>query len=110
MCGHATLASAHVVWEAGVLSPGEQARFHTRSGLLTAERRGKEIVLNLPPAPDEPAELPPAIGMALGVTPSYVGKSKFGYLVEADSEDAAQSLKPDFALLRTVSIRSLSAG
>src|SRR5215217_203441 len=39
LCGHATLASAHVLWETGVLRPDEQARFHTKSGLLTADRK-----------------------------------------------------------------------
>src|SRR4051812_35479133 len=43
LCGHATLASAHVLWETGRLRAGEQARFHTRSGLLTAHRRGELI-------------------------------------------------------------------
>jgi PhzF family phenazine biosynthesis protein len=50
-CGHATLASAHMLWEQGHLLTGEQARFHTKSGLLTAERRGEWIELNFPAKP-----------------------------------------------------------
>src|SRR6185295_9725771 len=48
LCGHATLASAHVLWQDGHLPEGRQARFHTRSGLLTADRRGDWIELNFP--------------------------------------------------------------
>jgi len=43
LCGHATLASAHVLWEEGHLAAGAQARFHTRSGLLLADRLGEWI-------------------------------------------------------------------
>src|SRR6059036_2201335 len=41
LCGHATLASAHVLWEIGLLEPGQQATFHTLSGLLAANQKGK---------------------------------------------------------------------
>ena len=51
LCGHATLASAHVLWEEGHLSPNQQARFHTRSGLLTADRDGDWIVMDFPAEP-----------------------------------------------------------
>src|SRR5512135_245963 len=54
LCGHATLASAHVLWEIGLLAHQAPARFHTRSGLLTAERRANEIELDFPATPDEP--------------------------------------------------------
>ncbi|MCX6630128.1 MAG: PhzF family phenazine biosynthesis protein, partial [Candidatus Solibacter sp.] len=68
LCGHATLASAHVLWQDGHLPEGKQARFHTRSGLLTADRRGDWIELDFPakiavPA-QAPAELLPALGVA----------------------------------------------
>jgi PhzF family phenazine biosynthesis protein len=107
LCGHATLASAHVLWETGMLSAQEQARFHTRSGLLTAERKGEEIELNFPATPEEPTEAPPGLGEALGVTFRYIGRSKFDYLVEVDSEQVVRSLAPDFALLRRLSIRGI---
>jgi predicted PhzF superfamily epimerase YddE/YHI9 len=54
LCGHATLASAHILWEDGHLRPEEQARFHTRSGLLTAVRRGDWIEMDFPATPAEP--------------------------------------------------------
>jgi len=106
LCGHATLASAHILWEVGLLTPSEQARFHTRSGLLTAERKDG-IELNFPATPDEPASVPAGIGAALGVGPGYVGKSEFDYLVEVDSEETVRNLKPDFSALKTLTVRGI---
>src|SRR5215468_8412236 len=67
LCGHATVASAHVLWQDGHLPEGQQARFHTRSGLLTADRRGEWIELNFPAkiatAVEPPADLLPALGL-----------------------------------------------
>src|SRR5947207_10346907 len=48
LCGHATLASAHALWEGGLLAAAETARFHTRSGVLTAVRKGEWIELDFP--------------------------------------------------------------
>jgi PhzF family phenazine biosynthesis protein len=77
LCGHATLASAHVLWEAGHLKPGEQARFHTRSGLLTADKQGDWIEMDFPVKAEEPAEPPARLGEALGTAMKYVGRNKF---------------------------------
>jgi PhzF family phenazine biosynthesis protein len=107
LCGHATLASAHILWEVGYLEPGEQARFHTRSGLLTADRKGAWIEMNFPAQPEEPASAPPGLIEALGVPVKYIGKSKFDYLVEVDSEEIVRSAKPDFSLLATVTVRGV---
>jgi PhzF family phenazine biosynthesis protein len=107
LCGHATLASAHVLWEEGHLSPGGQARFHTRSGLLTADREGDWIELDFPAKPEEPATAPAGLVEALGANPKYIGRNAFDYLVELDSEDAVRSLKPDLQLLRTIPVRGV---
>ena len=61
LCGHATLASAHVLWEEGYLAAGEQARFHTRSGLLLADRSGDWIELDFPAKTEQAVEPPPGI-------------------------------------------------
>src|SRR2546427_6060598 len=82
LCGHATLASAHVLWEEGRLKPNDQARFHTKSGLLTADRRGDWIELDFPATPPAPAPAPPGLAAALRVGTRWVGRSKFDYLVE----------------------------
>src|SRR5882672_5202899 len=94
LCGHATLASAHVLWEDGHLKPDAQARFHTKSGLLTADRRDGLIELDFPATPA--AEAPPPAGLveALGAKPTFVGRSRFDYLVEVDSEAIVRALTP----------------
>lgn len=107
LCGHATLASAHVLWEEGHLKPGEQARFHTRSGLLTADRRGNWIELNFPAVLESAAEAPPGLTAALETTPKYVGKNKFDYLIEVDSEETVRGLSPDFSALRKLEARGI---
>ena len=107
LCGHATLASAHVLWEAGLLPPEEQARFHTRSGLLTATRSANGIELDFPATPDEPAKAPAGLVEALNVIPQYVGRSAFDYLVEVDSEQTVRSLRPDFARLKALNTRGV---
>lgn len=109
LCGHATLASAHALWETGRLAPGEPARFHTRGGLLTATRRGEWIELDFPALGDEPAQAPPGLIEALGAAPRYVGKSRSDYIVELDGEAAVLALRPDFARLKSVSTRGVIA-
>jgi PhzF family phenazine biosynthesis protein len=107
LCGHATLAAAHVLWETGRLDPAAAARFHTRSGLLTAIRRGDWIELDFPSTPNEPAEAPPGLLEALGAVPRYVGRNRFDYLVELEGEDAVRNLRPDFTRLGAVAARGI---
>ncbi len=116
LCGHATLASAHALWESGRLAPTETARFHTRSGLLTAVRiasgngggdnggsggsGGGWMQLDFPLTPNEPAPAPDGLIEALGVgTPLYVGRSKFDYLVQVESEAVLRGVSPDLRRL-----------
>jgi PhzF family phenazine biosynthesis protein len=107
LCGHATLASAHVLWETGLLKPEQQARFHTKSGLLTAERRGELIELNFPATPENPVTPPDRLEEALGVKAKYTGKTKFDYLIEVDSAKIVRDMQPDFTLLRKLSVRGI---
>ena len=105
LCGHATLAGAHVLWEEGRLDPGETAIFHTRSGVLTCERREEWIEMNFPAVREAPADPPDGLAEALGFAPRYVGKNEFDYLLEADSEAAVRALAPDFGLLGRIPMR-----
>lgn len=107
LCGHATLASAHALWEAGQLQANQIAQFHTKSGLLTATHTGDWIELNFPSTPSEPCEAPPEMLEALGVSAKYVGKSKFDYLVEVDSEATVRGATPDFGRLRKLPVRGV---
>jgi PhzF family phenazine biosynthesis protein len=107
LCGHATLASAHTLWEVGALKPTEQIRFHTLSGLLTAERQGDWIELNFPAQPVEPAPPPIDLTRALDASPVFVGRYRFDFLVELESEQTVRTLKPDFALVEKLPARGL---
>jgi len=107
LCGHATLASAHTLWEQGVIRPEDAARFHTRSGLLTARRQGEWIELDFPSLPDKRSKVPPGLPKALGTKPKYVGRSRFDYIVEVSSERTVRKLTPDFTRLSAVPIRGL---
>ena len=103
LCGHATLASAHVLWEEGLLKEDLPALFHTMSGLLSARRREEgTIELNFPAEPEQEAPPPPGMLKALGVDPLYTGRNRSNYLLEVGSEEIVRSLTPDFALLAEV--------
>ncbi|TAJ98660.1 MAG: PhzF family phenazine biosynthesis protein [Candidatus Manganitrophaceae bacterium] len=107
LCGHATLAAAHMLWEWGVLEPSAQARFQTKSGLLSAEKKGEWIELDFPAEPPTEAPALPALQTALGITPKYIGQNRFDYLIEVESEAKLREIKPDFALLATVPCRGV---
>lgn len=107
LCGHATLASAHVLWTSGMLRPDEHAHFHTRSGLLKARRVGEEIELDFPATPAAPAEAPQGMLEALDVQAARVGVSRFDYLVQVESESIVRSLTPNFNQLAQVKARGI---
>jgi PhzF family phenazine biosynthesis protein len=107
LCGHATLATAHVLWHEQHVPSDESIRFHTRSGILKANRAQSVIELDFPMTPAEPMNAPPGLAEALGAVPKYVGKSRFDYLVEVDSEATLRHLTPNFALLVRLPIRGL---
>ena len=107
LCGHATLASSHVLLETGRLASGETARFQTKSGLLTAVREGATIVLDFPATPAEPfAPLDKAL-QALAISPVFSGKTRFDLFYEVASESEVRALRPDLALLEEVPYRGV---
>jgi len=107
LCGHATLASAHVLWECGHLKPGEQARFRTLSGTLTADQRGDWIEMDFPLKADEPADAPPHLSEALGTALKYVGRNNLDYIAEVESEAVLRGLKPNHSLLSELGVRGV---
>ncbi len=107
LCGHATLAAAHVLWEDAHLAQGRQARFQTKSGLLTADRAAGWIELDFPAKRAEPAPAPPGLLEALGVEPAYVGRNQFDYLVEVKSEELVRTLAPDHTVLAKLPVRGV---
>jgi PhzF family phenazine biosynthesis protein len=107
LCGHATLASAQVIWNEKLAKPDETILFSTKSGILKADLRGDEIVLDFPSKPEEECLPPPQLPDALGVIPRYVGRTKFDYLVEVESEAALRKIAPDFKLLGALPVRGV---
>jgi len=108
LCGHATVASAHVLWQDGHLPEGRQARFHTKSGLLTADRAGDWIELDFPAKIATACEPPPELLPALGIAEAkFVGKNVFDYLVEIESDAALRALSPDHSTLRKLPVRGI---
>ncbi|HUY15611.1 MAG TPA: PhzF family phenazine biosynthesis isomerase [Terriglobia bacterium] len=107
LCGHATLASAHVLWEEGQLSATSVARFYTRSGLLTATLVGGWIAMDFPALGESPAVPPAGLIESLGIDPVYVGRSRFDYLLEVSSEEIVRDAKPDFSRLSQVEARGV---
>ena len=103
LCGHATLASAHVLWQEGHLAPSDEARFHTRSGLLTATLGSGWIELDFPAYDPLPCAVSETLIQALGVTPRAAARFSIGYLVaEVESEATVRGLEPDFARLMSL--------
>lgn len=107
LCGHATLASAHALWNEWGFHASSPIRFHTRSGLLTCARRQSMIELDFPALPVTAAQPPEGLCEALGVKPSYVGRSTFDKLILVESEDVLRSLAPDFHRMRELPMRGV---
>lgn len=108
LCGHATLASAHILWEKGYLPKEQEAKFYTKSGVLTAKLAGGWIDMNFPATVEKETEPPVDLLNALDVDPIYVGKSSiFDYIVEVKSEEIIRNIKPDLALLSEVPMRGV---
>lgn len=107
LCGHATLATCHALWSAGLAPVDEPLRFQTKSGLLTCRKNGTFIELDFPATPASEATAPPGLLDALGVTPIYVGRTKFDYLVVLDSPRAVLAVQPDYDKLGAVPCRGV---
>jgi predicted PhzF superfamily epimerase YddE/YHI9 len=109
LCGHATLAAAHVLWEEGRLDSGCEARFHTRSGILIARPRAGDgwVEMDFPLLPVRGIEEPDGLARALGVRPVWVGRSRDDVLVEVADEKTVRTLKPDLSLLARIDARGV---
>ena len=108
LCGHATLAAASVLWDRGYVNPDKIIRFTTRSGILSAKREGDCVTLDFPREKiTEIKERKYDFGEILGLSPLYVGKTSFDYLVVAESEESVKNLKPDLEKIKTVRTRGI---
>jgi PhzF family phenazine biosynthesis protein len=108
LCGHATLASAHLIWEEGAAQRDARLSFHTQSGVLTARRAGDWIELDFPAEPPaEQSAYPMELRDGLRIEPRYVGQNRMDFLVEVENEKALRQLEPDLRLLRALRARGV---
>ncbi len=108
LCGHATLASAHALYETGAVGPDAPIRFATRSGVLVTTRddRGR-IAMDFPAEPAVPVAAPDGLAEALGARPAWVGRNRFDLLVEVADEDTVERLSPDLAAVGALDARGV---
>jgi PhzF family phenazine biosynthesis protein len=105
LCGHATLASAHVLFATG--RANDSIQFDSRSGILKATKAVSGIELDFPLSPVTEVDPPPGLLDALGVTAKTVVKTKFDFLVQVDSAEAVRAAKPDFVRLKNTDARGV---
>ncbi|RVX45369.1 PhzF family phenazine biosynthesis protein [Nonomuraea polychroma] len=106
LCGHATLATAHVLYSTGAATG--QLEFMTASGTLTVNRLSDGMItMDFPAKEVTSVTVPEGLEKALGVTPVRVGKSQLDLLVEVDSEETVRNLSPDITALSTVDARGV---
>jgi PhzF family phenazine biosynthesis protein len=108
LCGHATLAAAHVLWQTGRVARATSIAFDTLSGRLGATADGERVAIELPAIPVTDCQVPPALAAALGAAPDAWltttpdGKRHGNYLAVFASEEQVRALNPDFAALRGI--------
>jgi len=109
LCGHATLAAAHVLWQDGHLAADAEARFHCLSGRLGAHRKPDgAIALDFPAEPATAVKPPAGLLAALGVeAPRFVGRNRLDWLVEVADETAVRATSPDMAHLGRIEARGV---
>ena len=112
LCGHATIASSHVLWTEGHVKPSKKLTFHSKSGPLAAERKrvdGEDwIELDFPSLPDRPRRSDGVLKKALGVSPRYVGSYGDDLIAELEDESTVRKLSPDYELLKTLKVRGVA--
>jgi len=107
LCGHATLASAHHLWESGLQASGKVARFHTLSGLLTATAKGRTITLDFPTEAPKPIATPAGLAEALGARVLAAGQNRLDIFAELESESIVRTLAPALEKLVTYKARGV---
>jgi predicted PhzF superfamily epimerase YddE/YHI9 len=107
LCGHATLAAAHYLWQSGRLPLTQPARFHTRSGLLSAEADGGWIALDFPATPPVAAVMPDGLDDILGVPVSWFGRTPFDLFAVTEDPARLRTSSPDFARVGMLPVRGV---
>lgn len=107
LSGHTTLASAHALWMEGIVAGTKPIDFHTNCGVLTCTKEGELIQLDFPATPAQQINPPAGLLDALAVEPSFVGRTRFDFVVSVESERVVRSLCPNFPQLRQIATRGV---
>lgn len=106
LCGHATLASAHWLWESGVLPATSPATFRSKSGVLTARQESGLVVLDFPAEAPQPGDAP-GVGEALGVRPVWTGANRMDWFVVVGSQAEVEAAAPHMDAVRATGLRGV---
>jgi PhzF family phenazine biosynthesis protein len=109
LCGHATLATAHLLWQEKIAPLGEPLRFSTHSGVLTCHQTAGRIELDFPSEAPTPMAIPGELSTALGAIPLSVWRNRFDLMAEFASEEEVRGLQPDYRLLGAIPARGVIA-
>ncbi len=107
LCGHATLASAHVLFSEGIVPDSDAVKFHSKSGDLICRKDGPYYVLNFPALPVETCVHNPMIEEALRTKIIYTGKADEDYFVEIGSPTKVLELRPRLDIIARLPARGL---
>lgn len=94
LCGHATLAASHHLMESGRVPAGSTIRYHTLSGVLTAQRQGNAIILDFPAEPPRKIAIPTGLAEALGAKVLAAGQNRLDIFAEVADEATVRALAP----------------
>ena len=107
LCGHATLATAHVLWEENKLATNKTAYFHTKSGVLTAKKTNDGVVMDFPITSAKPVAMPIGLLDALGITQGNAYFNDVDYLITVTDETTLHAITPDFSQLKQIDARCI---
>lgn len=107
LCGHATLASARILFTLGIVPATEDAVFSTKSGILTARRKNDLIEMDFPSEDPWEVEIPEYLLIAISSAPLYVGRNRFDYIVLYESEETIRNAVPEMSHVKKLDSRGL---
>jgi len=107
LCGHATLASAHVLWEQGLVKPDLTINFDTLSGRLSVNKMNELLIMDFPREDAVETECPEEIKKGFKIAPVFTGKNRFDYIAEVQNEEIVRTLEPDFSILEKLDTRGV---
>ncbi|HXP50132.1 MAG TPA: PhzF family phenazine biosynthesis protein [Bacteroidia bacterium] len=106
LCGHATLAAAHVLFNFEG-HKGDEISFNSRSGLLKVKKSGDSLTLDFPADEYEREKTPGELSIALNITTKECYKGKTDYMLVYENEDQIIQLKPNFTAMKLVDCRGI---